>query len=90
MDNGERKRIEGKGSGPVAGFVDALSKYLGIPLSVNDYSEHSLQVGSDASAICYMEVQAGGKVIHGVGVNTNIVAASLEALVSAANTALAG
>ncbi len=85
MDNGEKKRIEGRGSGPVAGFVDALSKYLGVDLSVNDYSEHSLQHGSDASAICYMEIDAGGKVIHGVGINANIVAASLEAIVSAAN-----
>ncbi len=85
IDNGEQKRIEGKGSGPVAGFVDALSKYLGVDLSVNDYSEHSLQHGSDAAAICYMEMQAGDRTVHGVGVNANIVAASLEAIVSAAN-----
>lgn len=89
IDNGETKRIEGKGSGPVAGFVDALSKYLGVDLSVNDYSEHSLQHGSDASAICYMEIDANGKVIHGVGINSNIVAASLEAIVSAANLMVA-
>ena len=84
-DRGVPKRIEGRGTGPVDGFVHALTVYLGIELSVADYSEHSLQRGSDASAICYMEVEHRQGKIFGVGVNTNIVNASLEALVSAAN-----
>jgi 2-isopropylmalate synthase len=84
-DRGVTKRIEGRGTGPIDGFVHALSVYLGIELSVADYSEHSLQRGSDASAICYMEVEHPKGKIFGVGVNTNIVTASLEALVSAAN-----
>jgi 2-isopropylmalate synthase len=84
-DNGVPKRIEGRGTGPIDGFVHALSVYLGVELSVADYSEHSLQRGSDASAICYMEVEHPKGKIFGVGVNTNIVTASLEALVSAAN-----
>jgi 2-isopropylmalate synthase len=84
-DKGVPKRIEGRGTGPIDGFVHALSVYLGVELSVADYSEHSLQRGSDASAICYMEVEHSKGKIFGVGVNTNIVNASLEALVSAAN-----
>ena len=88
-NNGEIKRIEGKGTGPIDGFINALSTYLGIDLSVNDYSEHSLQHGSNASAIAYVEmVHPGGK-LFGAGINTNIVAASLEAIVSAANRVLA-
>ena len=85
IDNGETKRIEGKGTGPIDGFVNALSIYLGIELTVRDYSEHSLQHGSNASAICYMEVEHPGGKLFGAGINTNIVAASLEAVVSAAN-----
>ncbi len=84
-DNGVLRRIEGRGTGPIDGFVHALSVYLGIELSVADYSEHSMQRGSDASAICYMEVEHPKGKIFGVGVNTNIVTSSLEALVSAAN-----
>lgn len=84
-DGGETKRIEGKGTGPVDGFVDALNKYLGIEMTVADYSEHSMQHGSNAAAICYMEMEHDGRTIFGVGVNQNIVAASLEAIVSAAN-----
>jgi 2-isopropylmalate synthase len=87
-DNGVSTRITGRGTGPIDGFVDALSRHLDLPLSVADYSEHSLQRGSDATAICYMEVESGGRKIFGVGINKNIVAASLEAIVSAANRLL--
>ncbi len=88
VDGGKEMTITGSGTGPIDGFVDALSRHIGIPLSVLDYSEHSLQRGSDASAISYMEVEYAGGRIFGVGVNTNIVAASLEAVVSAANRIL--
>ena len=84
-DNGATKNIEGKGTGPIDGFVDALSKYLGVKISVVDYSEHSLQQGSDASAISYVEMAYPGGKLFGVGINDNIVSASLEAVVSAAN-----
>ncbi|WP_411032958.1 2-isopropylmalate synthase [Shinella sp. BYT-45] len=88
-DGGEVKRIEGKGTGPIDGFINALSIYLGIPMSVADYSEHSLQQGSNAAAIAYVEVEHPGGRLFGVGINTNIVTASLEAIVSAANRVLA-
>ncbi|AFL53245.1 2-isopropylmalate synthase [Sinorhizobium fredii] len=87
-DGGETKRIEGKGTGPIDGFINALSIYLGVELSVADYSEHSLQHGSNAAAIAYVEVEHPGGTLFGAGINTNIVAASLEAIVSAANRVL--
>ena len=85
MDGDKETIIKGQGTGPIDGFVDALSKHLGMEISVIDYSEHTLRPGADASAICYMEVESDGKKLFGVGVNSNIVAASLEALVSAVN-----
>jgi 2-isopropylmalate synthase len=85
VDDGKEVTITGTGTGPIDGFVDALSRHLGIDLSVLDYSEHSMQRGSNAAAISYMEVEHPGGRIFGAGINTNIVAASLEAVVSAAN-----
>ncbi|MDH6234898.1 2-isopropylmalate synthase [Mesorhizobium soli] len=85
IDNGKEVTITGTGNGPVDGFVDALSRHIGVPLSVLDYSEHSIQRGSNASAVCYMEIEHPGGRAFGVGINTNIVAASLEAVISAAN-----
>ncbi|WP_267549959.1 2-isopropylmalate synthase [Rhizobium rhizogenes] len=87
-DNGEVKRIEGRGNGPIDGFINALSIYLGVSMSVEDYSEHSLQHGSNAAAISYVEISHPGGKLFGAGINTNIVAASLEAIVSAANRVL--
>ncbi|MDT6939125.1 2-isopropylmalate synthase [Brucella pseudogrignonensis] len=88
-DNGVTKNIEGKGTGPIDGFIDALSKYLGVKMSVIDYSEHSLKQGSDAAAISYVEVAYPDGKLFGVGINDNIVSASLEAIVSAANRVVA-
>jgi 2-isopropylmalate synthase len=88
VDGGRQVQVTGSGTGPIDGFVDALSRHIGVPLSVLDYSEHSMQRGSNAAAICYMEVEHPGGRIFGAGINTNIVAASLEAVVSAANRIL--
>ncbi|MCC0022100.1 MAG: 2-isopropylmalate synthase [Nitratireductor sp.] len=88
IDNGRKVTIEGEGNGPIDSFINALSKHTGMDMSVLDYSEHSLHQGSNAAAICYMEVDAGGKREFGVGINTNIVTASLLAVLAAANRAL--
>ena len=87
-DGGETVTVTGSGTGPIDGFVDALSRYLGIEMSVLDYSEHSMQRGSNAAAICYLEMEHPAGRLFGAGINTNIVAASLEAVVSAANRIL--
>jgi len=88
LDHGTEVIIKGKGNGPIDGFVDALSRHIGVELSVRDYSEHSIQHGSNAAAICYVEMEYPGGVMFGASINTNIVAASLEAVTSAANRIL--
>ncbi|TCD15522.1 2-isopropylmalate synthase [Oricola cellulosilytica] len=90
VDGNEQVTIEGRGTGPIDGFLAALSRYLGKRISVVDYSEHSLQRGSDAAAICYMEIDVDGEHVFGAAINKNIVAASLSAIVSAVNRSLAG
>ena len=88
LDNGVETTIRGEGTGPIDGFVDALVRHVGIPMSVLDYSEHSLQRGSNASAVSYVEMEHPGGRLFGVGISTNIVSASLEAIVSAGNRVL--
>jgi len=84
-DNGVSRTIEGKGNGVIDGFINAFSRYLGIRLSVLDYSEHSLQKRSDATAICYMEIACPQGTIFGVAIDNNITSASLAAVIAAAN-----
>ncbi len=82
--NGERQQLEGHGNGPIAAFVDALAS-LGYDVRVLDYAEHALSSGGDAKAAAYLECAIDGTVFWGVGVDPNIVTASLKAVVSAVN-----
>jgi 2-isopropylmalate synthase len=79
------RAIEGYGSGPVEAFVDALRR-AGMPeFEVLDYREHAVGAGADALAASYVEVKAkDGERRWGVGIDKNIVNASLKAVASAA------
>ena len=88
--NGEETTISGRGNGPIAGYVDAIGKNCGIKIRVRDYHQHATGAGSDAQAVSFIEAEtADGKVLWGVGMDSNIVAASLKAVTSAANRAAA-
>jgi 2-isopropylmalate synthase len=54
---------------------------------VLDYVEHALTSGEDAKAASFVECAIGGRVLWGVGIDANIVTASLKAIVSAVNRA---
>ena len=84
----ERRRLDGRGNGPIDAFVSALSAVSGQKLAVADYHEHAVSSGSDAKAATYIELKVGeGRPIFGVGIDANIVTASLKAILSALNRA---
>ena len=85
--HGKEEELSGVGNGP----IDAAMSALSVNLQVRQYDEHSLGQGSDAQAAAFIEV---GDPDHpgdlfGVGLDPNIITASLKALVSAANRAAA-
>jgi 2-isopropylmalate synthase len=85
VDGGERK-IEGVGNGPIAAFVDALQRDCDVALTFLDYSEHAVGGGADAQAAAYVKVRGeDDETLHGVGIDGNIITASLKAVASAAN-----
>jgi len=85
---GKEREVNGNGNGPIDAFVDALSKTLGVSIKVLDYREHAQGSGADATAVAYVEAKVGESApLFGVGVDPNIVAASLRAVVSAVNRA---
>ena len=57
-------------------------------MRVLDYAEHALSSGGDARAAAYVECAVGERILWGVGVDANIVTASLKAVVSAVNRAV--
>jgi 2-isopropylmalate synthase len=84
--DGEHRTVKGEGNGPIDAFVSALRDELSVSFEVTDYSEHALTAGTDASAVAYLEVESPG-IGHwwGVGMDSSILDASLQAVVSAAN-----
>jgi len=82
--DGELHTLLGQGNGPIAAFVDALAQ-VEVDVRVLDYAEHALSAGGDASAAAYVECAVGDQVLWGVGVDPNIVTASLRAVLSAIN-----
>jgi 2-isopropylmalate synthase len=84
--DGEPQTLQGQGNGPIAAFIDALAA-LGVDVRVLDYAEHALSAGGDASAAAYVECAVDGRVMWGVGVDPNIVTASMRAVLSAVNRA---
>jgi 2-isopropylmalate synthase len=87
--DGDIKTIKGQGNGPIDGFVDALRKESGLSFDVADYREHAMGHGANASAVAYMELRLpDGSTLFGVGIDRNIVVASLKAVVSGVNRAM--
>jgi 2-isopropylmalate synthase len=84
--DGEKRSLTGRGNGPIAAFVDALAA-VGHEVRVLDYAEHALSEGGDARAAAYVECAIGDRILWGVGMDANIVTASLKAVVSAVNRA---
>ena len=92
--NGETHELTGVGNGPIDAAVHALRK-LGIALQVRSYEERSMgssREGGDAKACAFMEVtQTGGdRECYGVGLDANIVTASIKALMSGVNRLATG
>ncbi|MFT4299075.1 MAG: 2-isopropylmalate synthase [Aeromicrobium sp.] len=83
---GETRSFKGEGNGPVDAFVDGM-RQAGAEIRVLDYTEHALSAGGDALAAAYVECEIAGEIVWGVGIDPNIVRASLKAVVSAANRA---
>jgi 2-isopropylmalate synthase len=78
-------QVQGQGTGPIDAFVDGLRPLVG-PLKVLDYHEHAIGSGADARAVAYLELRVGegvgARTLFGVGIDTDIVVASLQAILS--------
>ena len=75
-----------QGSGP----IDAMVNAIGLPFDVLSYEEHSRGHGSGANAVSYIEITTRSRrTLFGAGAHPNIITASLLALLSAANRAVA-
>ncbi|MCB8748048.1 2-isopropylmalate synthase [Rhodoferax sp. U2-2l] len=87
--NGQPMLLTGEGNGPIDAAVHALQG-AGIEVQVRSYEERSTRASThagDAQACAFLELvsAAGGTERYGVGMDTNIVTASVKALLSGVN-----
>ena len=84
--DGRVETWHGQGSGP----IDAMVKAIGLPFDVLSYEEHSRGEGSGAKAVSYIEITTRSRrTLFGAGMHSNIITASLLAILSAVNRAIA-
>ena len=82
------QRLQGKGNGPIAAFVNALETIGRKNFQLVNYTEHSLGEGDDAKAASYIQIKTDrGLSYFGAGIDTNIETASIRAILTALNRA---
>ncbi len=82
--------IHGSGTGPIDAFVAGLMAATGQTLRVLDYREHAIGSGASAQAVAYLELRINDQTLFGVGMDGNIVSASLKAILSGLQRSQAG
>lgn len=87
IKDGVERLINSGGNGPLDAFCEAINKQLGLQFSLCSYHEHALKGGSSAQAAAYIEIEleGSGKKVWGVGVDTDIIIASIKAVLSCLN-----
>ena len=80
-----------RGNGRLDAVSNALQENLGVKYTDLTYSEHALEIGQSSRAMAYIGVKGeNGKITWGAGMDTDIITASILALVSAINRMKAG
>src|SRR5690606_30875253 len=84
--DGARRIVTGQGDGAISAFINAM----GLPLRIMAYHDHAIGAGTVTRAACYVELRLGeSQTGFGVGIHADIVTASFQAVLSAANRHIA-
>ncbi|KAM6500427.1 hypothetical protein JOM56_003441 [Amanita muscaria] len=91
--DGVYRVIRGEGNGPLSALLDALRTQLDIDYTVREYTEHAVGEGKEAKAASYIELvpasdRKSAESWWGVGIDSDIAASGLRALLSAVNSAI--
>ena len=81
----ESKVITSNGNGRLDAVSNAIKQYFNISYELSFYEEHSLTKGSSSKAVAYVGIICNGKTFWGVGIDPDIIRASIEALIVAVN-----
>ena len=81
--------VEASGNGRLDAVSNAFAEKFGRPCEIICYEEHAMQHGSNSDAIAYVGIEAeDGKQYFGIGIDGDIIRASIDALISAMNRSM--
>ena len=83
---GEKRKLRGEGNGRLDAVSNAIKDALDLDYTISTYYEHAIEQSSKSKAAAFVGITSAiGKVSWGVGIDTDIIVASVKALVSAIN-----
>lgn len=86
MEHGHEVVVETQGNGRFDAASNAIQKEFGLKYNNLIYSEHAMEIGATSRAMAYVGITAeDGKTYWGAGMDTDIITASIKALISAVN-----
>lgn len=89
IQNGKKNIAESTGNGRLNAVSNTFAEFFNKPCEIICYEEHALEDGSDSSAIAYVGIKGeDNKLYFGIGIDPDIIRASIDALVAAMNRSM--
>ena len=87
--DGEKHLVSAESNGVIASFCKAIEPLIGFHVDIVDYRGHSLEGGTGAKAISYIQVRdENGEYFFGAGTSESVTKSSLRAVISVVNKML--
>ena len=83
--DGEERSEQASGSGPVDATYKAIEKLAQSGINLQLYSVNNITSGTDSQGEVTVRIESDGRIINGVGADTDIVIASAKAYINALN-----
>ncbi|MGP4845722.1 2-isopropylmalate synthase [Marinobacter sp. 1Y8] len=88
--DGVEHNAEAEGSGPVDATFKALEEMAQSGATLQLYSVNAITSGTDAQGEVTVRLEKGGRIVNGLGADTDIIIASAKAYIQALNLITAG
>ena len=84
VTDGGTRQLEGQGNGLLSAAANGISRWMDKPFVIKDYHEHSLGERSDSRSVAYIRcLFQDGTSRWGVGIDSDVARASIQALFNA-------
>lgn len=86
--DGSEVTAEAEGSGPVDATYKAIEKVVNSGANLKLYSVNAITSGTDSQGEVTVRLESGGRIVNGLGSDTDIVIASAKAYINGLNLLL--